>query len=144
MNTMDQNRKKQYLPYFLCALLLIAAIYLKDVLKLLDIGWSLIFPFILGGCIVSLSPLYSTCMLLPITCDSLTVILLKTPHLSGVLLLSYIINYRNNSDCFCLVATVNLSYCNNLPCRSRNVCSARYKCRPSCCQRYIIRNALCS
>ena len=51
MNTMDQNRKKQYLPYFLCALLLIAVIYLKDVLKLLDIGWSLIFPFILGGCI---------------------------------------------------------------------------------------------
>ena len=51
MYTMDQNRKKQYLPYFLCALLLIVVIYLKDVLHLLDIGWSLIFPFILGGCI---------------------------------------------------------------------------------------------
>lgn len=48
---MDQNRKKQYLPYFLCALLLIIVIYLKDVLHLVDIGWSLIFPFILGGCI---------------------------------------------------------------------------------------------
>ena len=48
---MDQNRKKQFLPYFLCALILIVVIYLKDVLQLFNVGWKLIFPFILGGCI---------------------------------------------------------------------------------------------